>query len=139
MWYLDGGLWVLWPSLIAQHRMMCMKAILSPVCTSFQVFPYPPSFLLPRPFVSRNPHLPQRLVRPQTFINIDTYMFICSIIHHRAMHRDESVYPNANEYMPERFLEKDGKTPVMIPETKELGQHAFGFGRRSCIGYPIAK
>lgn len=56
-----------------------------------------------------------------------------------AMHHDENVYPNAEEFMPERFLEKDGKTPVMIPETKELGQHAFGFGRRSCIGYPIAK
>ncbi|KAK7683862.1 hypothetical protein QCA50_013240 [Cerrena zonata] len=55
-----------------------------------------------------------------------------------AMHHDENVYPNAEEFMPERFLEKDGKTPVMIPETKELGQHAFGFGRRSCIGYPIA-
>lgn len=56
-----------------------------------------------------------------------------------AMHHDENVYPNPDEFIPERFLEKDGKTPVMIPETKELGQHAFGFGRRSCIGYPIAK
>lgn len=55
------------------------------------------------------------------------------------MHHDENVYPNPEEYTPERFLEADGKTPVMIPDTKELGQHAFGFGRRSCIGYSIAK
>lgn len=55
------------------------------------------------------------------------------------MHHDESVYPRPEEFYPERHLSKDGTTPVSIPETKELGHHGYGFGRRSCIGYTVAK
>jgi len=55
-----------------------------------------------------------------------------------AMHHDESVYPHPDVFMPERYLAEDGKTPVQYPDTRELGQHSYGFGRRSCIGYTIA-
>ena len=46
------------------------------------------------------------------------------------MHYDESVYPDATQFKPERFLADDGVTPVAYPDTKDLGHHGFGFGRR---------
>ncbi|CAG8194620.1 unnamed protein product [Penicillium olsonii] len=46
-------------------------------------------------------------------------------------HRDESVFPNANQYIPERWLGEEGKAlqPYLI---------AFSAGARSCIGRNIS-
>ncbi|KAJ7146022.1 cytochrome P450 [Mycena epipterygia] len=55
-----------------------------------------------------------------------------------AMHMDKSVYKNPEQFLPERYLAADGVTPVQYQDTKELGHHSFGFGRRSCIGWPVA-
>jgi len=44
----------------------------------------------------------------------------------RAIFRDESVYPNAHDFNPDRFL-KDGK---INPDVKDPEQLAFGYGRR---------
>lgn len=46
------------------------------------------------------------------------------------MHHDEAVYPQPEEFRPERYLENDGITPLQISDTRDLGHHAFGFGRR---------
>jgi len=46
------------------------------------------------------------------------------------MLRDESLYPDASTFKPERFMEAD-------PETKRLmdpRNYIFGFGRRRCPG-----
>ncbi|KAH7884320.1 cytochrome P450 [Phlebopus sp. FC_14] len=46
-----------------------------------------------------------------------------------AMARDEARYPNAAEFIPERFLNADGSLTSDDP-----GQFIFGFGRRICAG-----
>ncbi|KIJ66911.1 hypothetical protein HYDPIDRAFT_85366 [Hydnomerulius pinastri MD-312] len=45
-----------------------------------------------------------------------------------AMSRDETKYPDAKEFRPERFFEKDGE---LNDDSVAL---AFGFGRRVCVG-----
>ena len=55
-----------------------------------------------------------------------------SAIHYsrRAMSRDEARYPDANKFMPERFLNTDG---MLIDDN--LADFIFGFGRRICPGW----
>ncbi|KAG6845854.1 hypothetical protein H0H87_002545 [Tephrocybe sp. NHM501043] len=49
------------------------------------------------------------------------------------MEHDESIYPDPDRFMPERFLNSDGKLK------KEYTTSAFGFGRRLCPGIPFAE
>ena len=46
----------------------------------------------------------------------------------RAMTRDETRYPDAEKFIPERFLDTDG----MLTDDKV--EFVFGFGRRVCPG-----
>ncbi|KAJ6460518.1 cytochrome P450 [Mycena sanguinolenta] len=56
-----------------------------------------------------------------------------------AMNRDPEVYgENADLFDPTRHLDEDGRLTIVIPETKEEGHHAYGFGRRSCVGRDLA-
>jgi cytochrome P450 len=50
-------------------------------------------------------------------------------------HHDESIYPNSNEFIPERWI--DGKTPDGRP--LEHFFTTFGRGGRQCAGMPLAK
>lgn len=43
-----------------------------------------------------------------------------------AVHRDESIYPNADQLDPKRFLNEDGTL-------NNLQFYSFGFGRRKCV------
>ncbi|KDQ21284.1 hypothetical protein BOTBODRAFT_25707 [Botryobasidium botryosum FD-172 SS1] len=56
----------------------------------------------------------------------------------RAMCYDPSVFKDPHRFMPERFLEADGKTPVEMSHAREWGTRAFGYGRRSCAGMHLA-
>jgi hypothetical protein len=49
----------------------------------------------------------------------------------RAILHDPEIYENPEEYNPERFLVKDGKSVSGILEPMNT---AFGFGRRICAG-----
>ncbi|KAH7908057.1 cytochrome P450, partial [Hygrophoropsis aurantiaca] len=49
-----------------------------------------------------------------------------------AMSRNETKYPNPDEFKPERFLDDNG---VLTDDTCGM---AFGFGRRVCVGRHIA-
>lgn len=46
-----------------------------------------------------------------------------------AMHRDEEQYPNANDFIPERFLQDE---KAAVPSLSDLtdGHYGYGFGRR---------
>ena len=46
------------------------------------------------------------------------------------MGRDESIFPNANSFMPERWLRENKEEDEIHPFTTL----PFGFGARSCLG-----
>ena len=48
------------------------------------------------------------------------------------MTRDESLYPDATTFKPERFINEDGTL------TDDTVDYAFGFGRRVCPGRHMA-
>lgn len=52
-----------------------------------------------------------------------------SLIIHRAMNNDPDVYPEPNEFRPERYLASD--TRNIAPDPTD---NTFGFGRRVCPG-----
>ena len=47
----------------------------------------------------------------------------------RAMAHDESKYPNADKFIPERFINDDGSL-----RPNNIENVMFGFGRRMCVG-----
>ena len=54
----------------------------------------------------------------------------------RAILRDESIYKNATEFQPDRFVnEKDPKVLSMM----EPRNYVFGFGRRRCPGADLVE
>jgi len=51
------------------------------------------------------------------------------------MGRDESIYPNANSFVPERWLRENKEEDEKHP----FSSLPFGFGARSCLGRRIAE
>ena len=47
------------------------------------------------------------------------------------MSRDEGRFPNAEAFVPERFLDEDG-----MLNDNDPADFVFGFGRRICPGMP---
>ncbi|KAJ8474400.1 hypothetical protein ONZ45_g15960 [Pleurotus djamor] len=50
--------------------------------------------------------------------------------------KDESIFPQAEEFKPERFITADGKINTKLTDIVEIG---FGFGRRICPGRFFAR
>ncbi|KIM46552.1 hypothetical protein M413DRAFT_24257 [Hebeloma cylindrosporum] len=50
---------------------------------------------------------------------------------------DPNVYPDYDEFRPERFLDEEGNH-VTPPNTHGQGHVSFGFGRRVCLGMNVA-
>lgn len=55
-----------------------------------------------------------------------------------AMNRDPAIYPDFEEFRPERFLDESGSVERIIPDTHNQGHVTYGFGRRICVGMNIA-
>ncbi|KAH9035340.1 cytochrome P450 [Lactarius pseudohatsudake] len=50
-------------------------------------------------------------------------------------HNDTAIYgDDAAKFNPERFLDANGR----LPETRDDGHSAYGFGRRACVGKHVA-
>ena len=60
--------------------------------------------------------------RPFDYLDINAYNFF------RAMSRDEIRYPDAEQFIPERFLDAEGML------TSDTPDFVYGFGRRLCPG-----
>lgn len=58
------------------------------------------------------------IIPPMTTIAV--YPFI--------LHRSEDIYPNAEEFIPERFLDEENKAKF------QFGYLPFSAGARNCIG-----
>nr|F1SY62.1 RecName: Full=Cytochrome P450 monooxygenase 58 [Postia placenta Mad-698-R]BAK09406.1 cytochrome P450 [Postia placenta] len=54
-----------------------------------------------------------------------------------AMNRDPAIYPDYDEFRPDRFLDASGNE-IDIAGTHGQGHVTYGFGRRICIGMHVA-
>lgn len=52
-------------------------------------------------------------------------------MYHRAILRDERIYPSPDAFLPERFLEEADKETT---KRRNPRNYVFGFGRRRCPG-----
>ncbi|KAJ3563358.1 hypothetical protein NP233_g8993 [Leucocoprinus birnbaumii] len=55
-----------------------------------------------------------------------------------AINRDPEIYPDAEEFRPERFLDETETQDISPPDMHSLGHSSFGFGRRTCVGVTFA-
>ncbi|CAP96235.1 Benzoate 4-monooxygenase [Penicillium chrysogenum] len=87
---------------------------------SLRIFP-PTSHGLPRETPAEGTNILGEWVAGNTTVSMSALV----------AHRDESVFPNADQYIPERWLGEEGKAlqPYLI---------AFSAGARSCIGRNIS-
>jgi cytochrome P450 len=47
--------------------------------------------------------------------------------------RDPEVFPDFDEFRPERFLDPSGSVDVVPPDTHGMGHVTYGFGRRCVV------
>ncbi|KAF5374224.1 hypothetical protein D9758_004661 [Tetrapyrgos nigripes] len=55
-----------------------------------------------------------------------------------AMNHDPTIFPDHDEFRPERFLDETGTVHVVPADTRNQGHVTFGFGRRICVGLNFA-
>ncbi|KAF7980673.1 hypothetical protein HWV62_37101 [Athelia sp. TMB] len=81
-------------------------------------------------------HIPAgTLVLPNTW-RVDMHRIVIRIrVQLKAVLQDESAYPNAGTFDPDRYLTQDGKLNPAIRDPEA----AFGYGRRICPGRHMAK
>ncbi|KAJ3556207.1 hypothetical protein NM688_g2152 [Phlebia brevispora] len=54
-----------------------------------------------------------------------------------AINHDPAVFPDPEEFRPERYLNRDGHLAEPIPDTHGQGHLSFGSGRRICAGKEV--
>ncbi|KAF9463397.1 cytochrome P450 [Collybia nuda] len=55
-----------------------------------------------------------------------------------AMNRDPDLYPDYDEFRPDRFLDVSGKVNKKFSDAVSMGHVTYGFGRRICAGMNLA-
>ena len=52
------------------------------------------------------------------------------------MNHDPEIFPDFDNFRPERFLDESGKIDIAPPDTHGMGHVTFGFGRRYVVPPP---
>ena len=52
------------------------------------------------------------------------------------MNHDPEIFPDFDNFRPERFLDESGKIDIAPPDTHGMGHVTFGFGRRYAVPLP---
>jgi len=55
-----------------------------------------------------------------------------------AMNRDPILFPDYDEFRPDRFLDSSGQIDQTPPDTLSMGHVTYGFGKRICLGMNMA-
>ncbi|KAF7789975.1 hypothetical protein EIP86_000923 [Pleurotus ostreatoroseus] len=82
----------------------------------------------------KNLAIPHRVIRDDEYMGYDIPSGSIVIGNTWAILHDENVYPNADTFLPERWLTQDGELNPDIPAPEA----AFGYGRRVCPGRHLA-
>ncbi|KAL5592822.1 hypothetical protein FOBRF1_013130 [Fusarium oxysporum] len=83
----------------------------------------PGTIILPRYVPNEGKHIDGYFIPGQTIVGCTSY----------SMHRiDKSIWPDADEFAPERWLDNTGNTE------RQRNFFAFGLGARTCIGKHLA-
>lgn len=56
-----------------------------------------------------------------------------------TIHRDESIYPNANVFNPHRWLDTSSQNESSSSALAKTANHPFGAGSRVCLGIHLAQ
>jgi len=104
---------------VTMEDLNAMQYLEAVIKESLRLFPSVPSFTreLETPLLINNYTIP-----PKTTI----------LIYPLILHRDKNIYPNAEEFIPERFLDENNK------EKLNFGYIPFSAGARNCIGQKYA-
>ncbi len=55
-----------------------------------------------------------------------------------VLHRDPRFWPDAEEYLPQRWIDGDGRFDESAPGQPRTAWFPFGLGQRMCVGEPFA-
>uniref|UniRef100_A0A2S2PYL3 Cytochrome p450 n=1 Tax=Sipha flava TaxID=143950 RepID=A0A2S2PYL3_9HEMI len=81
------------------------------------------------------PSVPVFTRQLETTLNIKNYIIppkTTIVIYPYILHRTEEIYPNPEEFIPERFLNEDNKSKFLF------GYLPFSAGPRNCVGQKFA-
>ncbi|KAI0826666.1 cytochrome P450 [Trametes gibbosa] len=89
-------------------------------------------FSTPVPLARCRPGLPRRITEDNVYKNMYIPKGTLVFGNNYNMTRDEAVYPNADVFDPERYLEED--LDQATAKKRDPRNYVFGFGRRRCPG-----
>ncbi|KAF5343051.1 hypothetical protein D9758_011135 [Tetrapyrgos nigripes] len=82
--------------------------------------------------------VPHRLIQDDHYMGYHIPAGSIVLANIYSINRSPEAFSDAEEFIPDRFLNEEGTFEVLHPETHNQGHYTFGFGRRACAGMHIA-